>query len=202
MNCFKNLVFLGLFGVVAGGVACGDDDDGGDGSSALDTGLPEMTQLQDVTPQQFTDACNSLRSSLEVRFSEDRMTQVLCEAVGAVLSEDAGACREFADECVTESGSGENAFFDPEMIDVAENFDCGTMAEFESCTATVGEYERCLTDTMNLVDEFFNSLSCANAGNVDMSTLEEGNPLETMDPPPSCAALEEECPGLSGFDVE
>lgn len=186
----KHLTELALCAFVGLGVACGDDDGGGSGVTPVDTGVPEATVLGDVTPTQYMQICTSLGNALETNLSSERITRGLCEALGALATDDAGSCRDVADQCVSEGAGG---------VDVgmpAEDFECADISGLEGCNVTIGEFETCVNDALRTLDRFFDELSCANAARVNQSTM----PTPPEETPASCARLETECPG-SGLDV-
>ena len=197
MKHLKKLLFVGFVGV---GAACGGDSDGG-GSGRADTGLPPAQELGDVTPAEFERACNSVQASVDRRFSQERIDRLICELLGASFSNDAGTCRDVAADCIANPPAELEEVMTEDVAGMPE-LGCGEgpgAANFEGCTATVGEFETCINDALGLIDQFFEQFSCAHAGNVDLAALMDSGPLD--EPPPSCVALDMECPG-AGIGVE
>jgi len=187
----KHFIKLSLFGFLALGAACGDDDGGG-GASNVDTGLPTSQPLAEVAPADLMNACESVQAAVNERFDDERITRFLCEFVSALGTENQASCREAADDCIANPPEGAT-----EMLgfEGAADVGCGELMGVEECQATVGEFEGCFNDTLDAVDAFMEQFSCANAGNIDLESMESG-PLDQ--PPASCAQLEMECPG-TGF---
>lgn len=190
MKYLTKLVLLSVSTLIGGGAACGDDDGGGGGGAApIDTGLPDSTELQDVTTEQFDQICDSLRDGLDRRFSEERTTRLFCEILGAQLTDDPSGCRDFAEECADQGG--EDA---AEALSISDQFECGSVDMLEGCGVTIGEYETCLNDALNAFDAYFSSVGCANAASAE--TLDLDDSLAGVERPASCTALESACPGV------
>jgi hypothetical protein len=186
----KHLKKLLALGFVALGAACGDDDDGG-GPSNVDTGLPESQPLGEVTPAELMNACNSVQSAVDERFNDDRITRFVCEFVSALGTENQASCQDAAADCLANPPEGASEMLGFEGSDIG----CGELMGTEGCQATVGEFEGCFNDALDAIDAFMAQFSCANAGNINLESMESG-PLDQ--PPSSCAQLEMECPG-AGF---
>lgn len=189
------------------GLACGgdsdsdtDDDDGpgGGGSGTIDTGLPEATRLQDVSAEQYSNACESLREDVSARLGPDVATRGVCEAYGAALNDSPAQCRSAADTCVQQVNGGTNPIFTREQLDFT-NFECGDVGELENCSVTVGEFETCLQDQVEAYEALIANNSCDNAASVSIADgLALTMNLGSMSPP-SCANVEQQCPGVGPF---
>ena len=189
-DTMKHLKKLALCALIGLGAACGDDDGGGSGATQVDTGVPEATVLADVTPAQFMQLCTSVGNALEANLGSERFTRGICEAVGAIATDDAASCRDLADQCVSDGAGG---------VDVGtgvEDFECGDIAQFEGCSVTIAQFETCLNDALSTLNRFFEELSCAHAGTINQSTM----PMPPEEAPASCTRLESECPG-SGLGI-
>jgi len=182
------LLLVGVWG-------CGG---GGSGPKEIDTGLPEATQLKDVTAAQATSACENLQSSVESRFAATLTERRICEMVGAFSTTTAAECQQIADACVQQNASAE--VMAAEDFDVAEGLSCNDgAASFAGCSVTVGEYEDCLNSQISQVEALFKSFSCANAGNLSMDDLDVGGTLENPASDPACEHLAAECPAAAPF---
>src|SRR5262245_63752795 len=89
-------------------LACGGESSDGDGdaagandgqsgsgagmAAAIDTGLPAQTPLEDVTPEQYANACESLRQSVRDRLGPDRAVRGVCELYEGALTDDPAQC--------------------------------------------------------------------------------------------------------------
>lgn len=184
--------------VGCGGESSDGDDDGGTGAGepgAIDTGLPEATQLADVTPQQYANACESLRQSVRDRLGPDRAVAGVCQVYSAALTDEPAQCRSGADMCVTQVNAGNGPLgITREQFDFT-TFECGDGGGLEGCTVTVGELETCLDDRMSAIEQLLDGNDCDNAASVSLLTatalIDAGSML-----PPSCSRLEQ-CPGLA-----
>ena len=84
MKRIEKLVWAGglLLALGCGGESDSDDGDdtpGGGSGSQVDTGLPEDTPLEAVSPQQYANACESLREDVRTRLGPDIATRGACE---------------------------------------------------------------------------------------------------------------------------
>lgn len=178
----------------------GDDTPGGGGSGEVDTGLPEDTPLEAVSAQQYANACESLREDVRTRLGPDIATRGACEVYGAGLTDDTAACESAADTCVTEANAGEQMFFSRDQLDFT-NFECGDVGELEGCSVTVGAFETCLEDQMTAFETLMAENNCSNAGSINLvQALALGTDLAGGgSSPPSCARVQQECPGVGPF---
>jgi hypothetical protein len=184
-------------------VGCGDDgSDGEDGGGQttepgeIDTGLPEETQLQDVSTQEYANACESLRQSVSERLGPDRAVRGVCEVYSGAFVDDPAQCRSGADTCVTSVNAGNGpAGITRQSLDFTA-FECGDAGDLQGCTVTVGELETCLDDRMTAIEQLLEGNDCDNAASVNLLTatslLDVGSML-----PPSCAGVQDECPSLA-----
>jgi len=180
------LLLVGVWG-------CGG---GGSGSKEIDTGLPEATQLKDVSASQAATACENLQSTIESRFTALLTERRICELVGAFSTTNATDCKAIADACVEQNASAE--VMAAEDFDVSEGLSCQDgVANFAGCDVTVGEYEDCLSAQISQVEALFKGFSCSNAGTLTMDDLDVGGSLETPASVPSCERLTAECPAAS-----
>jgi hypothetical protein len=178
------LLLVGVWG-------CGG---GGSGSKEVDTGLPEATQLKDITATEAASACESLQDSVERRMTALLTERRLCEMIGAFSSTTEAACQSVADQCVQQNLAADAQ----EGFDVSEGLECnGGAANFAGCDVTVGEYEDCLSAQLSQVEAMFKSISCAQAGSFDGFDAEAmlGTPADV----PACERITAECPAASPF---
>lgn len=197
------IAFGCLFALGCGGDSEEDAEPGGGGTPGeVDTGLPESTPLEDVTAEQYSNACDSLRDDVRSRLGPDVAVRGVCEVYGGALTDDASQCDSAADTCVTQvNGGGLNL---PGGFSLTRanldftTFECNDVGELDGCTVTVGQFETCLEDQMSGLEALMADNSCANAASVG---IEEATALVDLGStaPPSCARVQQECPGVGPF---
>lgn len=183
--------------------SCGGESDSGDGGEPsdtpdeVDTGLPEDTQLQDVSAEQYSNACETLRADVQSRLGPDIATRGVCEAVGAGLTDEPEQCRTTAEGCVDQVNDGGFMGITREQLDFT-SFECGDVGDLEGCSVTVGEFETCLEDQMSALEALMADNNCDNAASVSLADALALTDLGTT-APPSCAQVQQECPGVGPF---
>lgn len=205
MKIFGHLaVACGLLALACGGDS--DDGSGGGGSSngppgEVDTGLPESTPLEDVTAEQYSNACNSLREDVRGRLGPDVAVRGVCEVYGAAFNDSTSECSNAADTCETQAnGNGFSiAGFTIARADLDfTNFECNDVGDLDGCSVTVGEFETCLEDQMSGLEALMADNNCQNADEVGLMEAAALADLGSMSPP-SCARVQQECPGVGPF---
>src|SRR5688572_7450345 len=177
----------------------GDDPGGGADGAELDTGLPESTPLQDVTPEQYAMACQALREDVGARLGPDRASRGVCEVYGAALTDAPDQCRSAADACEDDLDPGPHPLLGLSRSDLDfTQFECGDTGELAGCSVTVGEFETCLQDQMAAFEATIDGNDCDNASSVGL-TEATGLVQGLMTPPASCTRVQEECPGVGPF---
>lgn len=188
-----SMVLMGIAGLLA--VACGSDDDksnGSGGSATVDSGVADDKVANQLTDQEAQKVCESVGKAADALAGGAEAQKATCgfaayAAVSAVTSEQQGGtaedCKAVYDQCLKSppdtSGAGE----------------CSSPPD--SCTATVGEIEKCFTDTLAQFKDFLASLpGCDDVGKeVDIPSTE-------LPSPASCKVVEEKCPEvLSDMDA-
>jgi hypothetical protein len=202
----RHIVKIALVSGLVLAFGCGgeSDDDGGGGgggsSTEIDTGLPESTPLEDVSAQQYANACQALRADVNARLGPDIASRGVCEVYGAALSDDPAMCRSTADGCVSQLNSGG-------MIPVVgltradldfTNFECGDVGELQGCSVTVGEFETCIEDQVTGFETLMAQNNCSNAASVGLTEAAALADLGQM-APASCARVQQECPNVGPF---
>ncbi len=178
----------------------GDGDDTPGGGGEVDTGLPEEAPLESVTAQQYANACESLREDVRTRLGPDIATRGACEVYGAGLTDETAACESAADTCVSEANAGTQMFFSRDQLDFT-NFECGDVGELQGCSVTVGEFETCLEDQMVAFETLMDDNNCSNAAAINLAqAVALGTSLGGGGAsPPSCARVQQQCPGVGPF---
>lgn len=185
-------------------LGCGGESSDGDGAGggsaqpgAVDTGLPEEAPLDSVTPEQYANACESLRQSVRERLGPDTAVRGVCEVYEGAMTDDPAQCEVNADGCVTDVNAGNGpANISREQLDFTA-FQCGDAGDLEGCSVTVGELETCLEDRISGIEQVLQGNDCDNAASVNLLTLTTLLGIGTA-LPPSCSRLEQ-CPGLAPF---
>jgi hypothetical protein len=198
MKYIRGLALIMGFGL---GLACGgesDSDDGGGASGApLDTGLPDATPLENVTPAEYEGACDALRDDVSNRLGPDEAVRGVCEVLSGTTTNVPAECRTEAASCVTDVNSGDHPLITRADLDFT-TFECGDVNELEGCAVTVGEFETCLNDRIEVVEKLLADNDCDNAATVDLITAAPLVDLG-MTSPPSCARVDAECPNAGPF---
>lgn len=199
------LTFGGLLAFACGGESDsdgGNEPGGGGATDEVDTGLPEDTPLSDVTPDQYMNACNSVRDSVRRRLGPDIAVRGVCEVYGAALNDSTSECSNAADTCETQANAGGFTLVPGVMISRADldftMFECNAAGDLDGCTVTVGEFETCLEDQMSSIEALMADNNCQNADEVGLAQAAALADLGSM-APPSCARVQQECPGVGPF---
>jgi hypothetical protein len=189
-----------------GGESGGAGDDGPGGSTPggqVDTGLPEDTPLQNVTAQQYSNACEELRDEVRERLGPDVTTRGVCEVYGAAVVNDTAQCESSADSCVSAYAAGNMPIpmLSREQLDFT-TFECGDVGELQGCSVTVGEFETCLEDQISTFETLMADNNCSDAAEIDLTrAIATYEALADMSPA-SCARVQSECPGVGPFATE
>jgi hypothetical protein len=193
-----------------GVVACGGSDSGGDktntggtsatasggspstggstgANGAFDTGLPADKPIASLTDAEFAGLCSKFADFYSNGPAGDELKDFTCRFGGifaAVLGgadTDAAAraaCKTAYDKCVAApSQPGVSMCTKPTGM----------------CTATVGEFEACATDSVKAVDQLANAFpSCAELTLADL--MDTGGEPTTPTESAACTTLEMKCP--------
>jgi hypothetical protein len=169
-------------------VSCGDG-----GSPTLDTGVPNNTQVDEITTAQARQICERAEDLVEDLFGEDRQHHLMCTGQGIAYDvADLGSCRSSYNDCINEPFEAEDPDFDCEAVDAPM---------LSGCNATIGELEACVNAQVKFFNDILEDIDCGLADDPDrfealLAELEEGTD------PSACAALPEECPDFFGDGME
>jgi hypothetical protein len=188
-NAVKNLrastrLNLALVALVAF-TGCGGESEGGS-TGVVSTGISASKTLGDVTTAEATDGCGHMKDGIEARYQQPSARTGLCTLLGVTLGSTESACTNLRDSCLkgdtADAGTAENVSVTD--IDPAGNFECsGTNIDsWHGCTATVGELETCLNDTLDALDALLNAYTCK-----DVSTLPADSSVDCSPPPRNAA---------------
>lgn len=179
MNNLKVIFSLNLALVTFAG--CGGESQGGS-TGVVSTGLSVSKPLSDVTTAEATQGCGHMKDAIEARFQQPSAKTGLCTLLAASFSNTESACTSVRDSCVKgDTGSaGTSSDTSLASLDPATGLDCtGTnLDSWQGCSATVGELESCLNDTLDAIFTLLNTYSCK-----DVSTANT-DPSVDCSPPP------------------
>jgi hypothetical protein len=173
--------------VALSAVACGGSSEdgggkGGNGSTTVNTSIPEGTKGSDLTQAQADELCDATAAAAKSAFSGPALQKAACGYAAftqATFLQMPDKCQEFYDECLKA----------PQESDPTEDFGECTKPSGE-CTATVGEMEACVSDTFAQLKASLAAFpGCDDVGK-DVGEPSIGN--EAM--PASCKVIEEKCP--------
>jgi len=175
----------------------------GCGGGGVNSGVDGNKTGSELTPAELDQVCEATLNYLE---AEIDVADYFCTVAGIIvgqLAADVGgndediqtACTDAYDTCLDSD----------ELEMVTDNLTCdSTPDEAPDCEATVSQYERCMTDSVNQSADYVRSIpSCATLTeeNVDQAAdLVDAAPTE---PPVSCEVVDETCPNaLAGLYPE
>jgi hypothetical protein len=202
MKAFQKVPVFLMFALSAAAGCGGDSDSDPDQNNggAIDTGLPEATPLSDVSAAQYLEACEAVRSSVASRLGPDTTLRGACEIYGAALTNAPSECRTAADVCVSTAENGTNPLLNKDDVDFTTQLDCqADVSDLQGCSVTVGQYETCLNDRLVAFENLLANNNCEHAATVDPATAMAAADFGNMASPPSCAALESQCPDADPF---
>ena len=180
--------------------AC-DDDDGGnkmlrDGglqdakapdAGGVNLGVDKTKPVNQLTPTELTQAFKELEASSD-RLTEQTQPK-LCRVVGVIAA--LGAEQSAADVC----NQAVAACLAPSMPDAGAGPASDDMCTAQpTCSATVGEVEKCMNDMLTTVNAYLDLWpTCASAA-AGMGSI----PTPPGDPV-SCSSIRSKCPDLPSF---
>jgi hypothetical protein len=183
-----------------GGGEAGASNDGqggapGDGSTppAVDFGVPAAKKLSELTPAETAQLCEEAEALVDTSGLQKDMKEFTCKLAGITATmmaegdSDADlqkACKAAYDECMAEPADDEPA----------------ESCEFEetTCSATVGELESCMNDSLEMIGEIKSKLpSCDKVTKESVGDVM--GDLFTLEPSESCKALEKD--GCDSLDT-
>ncbi|MBK8481197.1 MAG: hypothetical protein IPL40_08480 [Proteobacteria bacterium] len=141
--------------------------------------MPATTKVSELTPAQWTSWCEANAEA----FRRD-MLQATCTFTGlAAAQAGRGTCEAARDACRT---------------DVASSFDCERAPAAgdggaETCSASVGELQKCYDDLIDAIKPLLSGLSCSS------NLADLASKLQTLGNlnPGSCTIVATKCPGYA-----
>lgn len=179
LNRMNRKLALPLLAVaLLGSIACGGEDESQKRSSQVKSGIDESKPLNTLTPAEAEQLGKTFIKTVE----DSGFVEALCVFAG-ILGEEAAkqsgamgvSCEELVEPCVEEA----KADLEPTNQEVTQ---------LATCTATVGQYEACMTATLAQFKELFGGLTCntkpEEAPEFDLSgvTIEECEVIQTLCP--------------------
>ncbi len=177
--------FVTITSLVLGLTAYGCGGGGGD----FTTGVDQGKKVSDLTPseqKQFCDADDKLTK-------DGSLQRPLCRFMGAFSGAIAASfggkpsevCTEAYNECMADDGSSDG------------DAECDVDT---TCTATVGEVEKCFNDALKVMATLGNKAPTCDKVTADtLKTLTDS--AQSLENPAACEALSKKCPG-GDFDID
>jgi hypothetical protein len=157
------------------------------GSRAVDFPVDSGKEMSTLTADELQAMCNAMKDS-----AKDGMEVVcLLQGVSLKFKPDGSeqACQTKVTSCLAELS--------------AKTLDCNLVkpSMLEGCTATVGEYEKCLNDSLELATDLKSKLSCSMSLSDMMDLAQKMQAMQQM--PSSCQTVVAKCPKLlSQTDID
>jgi len=165
--------------------ACGSRGGGPDGSAVdkVDTGLPESQSLADLDGKDASQFCEALADALlNLDIEEWCIGTFLLIAHDFKVPVSSMECEDGLTECVSGLTSDlEDLSWCLELVETA----------FDSCDATVGDFETCATYNLGASGELFAGLTCDDADDsAAIDDLAERSESIMENEPAACARVE------------
>ena len=180
-------VGFGLVALVA--VACGgSDDDGGSGSGSntLGSGVDGSKKVADLSAAEAQQFCDAYGAKSEAVFDSDSVKRGGCTLFGFLGAQDVASCESNVTECLKSA----------DQTPVEATTTCETdPAKRAGCDATVAELDACFADTLPLMKQFYDSITCKNLLGGSSSSF------STPATPASCTKLQTRCPQMFTDDT-
>jgi hypothetical protein len=172
-------------------VGCGDDDGGDSKSSTFNSSIPDSKQLGSLSDAESQQFCKDLEAYGAKYAAETKDTTCQFSAVtsaaftfalnsAATDAELQQACKSTYDACLKAPSQTKSTCSKPSA----------------QCTATVAEFETCMSDAANGFDEMIASLPTCASINRDSFKTNTGTPT-TQKSTPACDAMQQKCAELS-----
>jgi hypothetical protein len=160
--------------------SCGD-------SRTVDFPVDDGKTMDTLTPAEAQAMCASLVSYT------DESVKVACLAQGLGARFEMMGSQEACEAAV--------ASCEAELQAQMPTCELAQGLRLENCSATVGEYEMCINDSLAMMDELKSKLSCsASLEELTKFYLEYLETNSAPQLPASCQTLQAKCPGLIGQD--
>lgn len=162
-------------------LACDSDDEGGGGSGTFNTSVGSSKTIDKLSSAESAQFCKDAEAWAD-SFSKS-IGPKFCKVAG-LLTDSKAECEKTVSDCVKEVSVPDES--------------TGMCMPPENCTATVGEVEKCLNDTVTTLNSFLDKFpTCAQIADGSGSV-----PLSEPAQPASCKAIEKTCPDVAGVGSE
>lgn len=185
-----------------GSAGCGDDadDSGGGGQTGtinhVSSSVPKGKSLSELSEAELQDVHKAYAAAV----TSDEIGAAMCNFVGAFASgfgEQLGgaeqpeqpSCEQVVSECKMSFSTAANT---APMAGAGVSAPPSSTAAFTGCDVSVGDYEQCLTQTLQAFAKVFGGFTCgSDVTSVDMSALA---PTQLS----ACTSLSSSCAGALG----
>lgn len=182
---------LGWVTVLALALAACDDSS----SSTFSSGVDSNKQLSQLSPTELNKVCTG---SAEFLADSEAVKQLQCKSssLSSLLSGGAPACDQAYEACL-KGDAGVSIDIDAGVDDAGVS-DAGAAPACTvpaSCTATVGEYDKCVNDGRKVIENLnsaFKKCDLNSVTGLDAAAFEE---------PASCIVMDQKCPGMLSSPV-
>jgi hypothetical protein len=171
---------------------CGDSGGGGGGGSTpVSSGLPSSKPVGGLSATELTQFCKAV----DAAFNDPAVNDGICKfaaALGAAVA--AGVLPTISDADLQKACT--EAYQECKKPDTSPMSECKPASG--SCTATVGEFEKCLSDMkagfvkLGATVPACSMLTKASLMQMEMSSQGE----DPISQPDSCKVVEQKCPGM------
>jgi hypothetical protein len=192
------------------------------------TGIAGNQLLGDVAEEDAARGCDGMKSALAARFNPTTSKPELCTLLALRFSSTEARCTRYRSACL--QGELEPAAYAQALADFDPAPDLGCHdgnVDWDACTATVAELEKCLDGALGAFDAALQTYTCEEPSDPSSNCSLEIDPFVAIDgidpltgqpypgscPPPesgprltlparpalpaSCQALQSRCPNLS-----
>lgn len=164
------------------------DAPSGGGGGRISSGVSPGERLDSLSSSEQDALCEATFEFLDSLLGNSGFGQIDCIVNGLQVAafeegDPVEACEEFVEDC------------EPDSTEL--DFDSGNcMVDVESdCRATVADFEACLNDSVDALDQAFSGISCDFAGDPDAPVT------PSAATPASCARLDDLCPEINASDI-
>jgi hypothetical protein len=174
-------------------VGCGSDDTTEKTSTPFSSGIPADKTVDTLTDAEVTNLCSSLGQYIS---TDPGLQESTCHFAGFGVALSASLFGAASDADLQKMCADTEAKCHEAPL-MGEGSTCTKPTS--SCSATVGEFEACVTDSLAEATKAFAALpACSSITNASLQMLisSGSSGMTTAVAPASCQTLEQKCPGL------
>jgi hypothetical protein len=170
--------------------ACGGGDGGG--GQGFSSGIEPSKRLSEVTAAEAQASCEAVAAEFDEIFSDAAIVRIACAGAAAQNASTVAECQELAAEC---ERSLPQAQREQLLAQVAgPDVECtGELTPVTQCSATVAQYDRCVSGTLAELRKVWASISCQMAPRIAAGEDFDSLVYQPQDVA-ACDELEELCP--------